>query len=185
MHADSLPDSTDISQMLYLGITRQENIRQFNRLIGVCVTIAADSLRKGNPLAAERVIVTAGLPVISHYGDSYNTFHAFMVLGRSYYQQKKYTQSKWFFIQSNTTAKKIGYGSGELFSLLELAKVKEAINDDKLALSDYKLAAALAARMKFTTTLTQIRKNILKLSTSPKTANAELFKPQATLAADR
>ena len=160
----TIPDTLLLSQQLYNSLVRSEKINQFNRLIGVYLNMAMDSLKKGRIEVAESIMMEDALPMLSHYGDGFNMYHSFMTLGKSYHQQKKYTQAKWFFIQSNMISQKIGYSSGELFSLIELAKVKESINENKLALGDYKMAAALASRIKFTTTLASIRKNIQRLN---------------------
>jgi hypothetical protein len=165
-----IPDSLDLSTALFVSINQREKVNQFNRLIGVYLVFAIDTLKAGKDESAERIIMSDVLPMLTRYGDGYNMYHSFMTLGRSYAAQKKYTQSKWFFIQSSTIAKKIGYHSGELFSLIELAKVKEVIKDKNLALEDYRAAAEIAAKIKFTNTLASINKEIRRLSASAKAA---------------
>jgi hypothetical protein len=174
-----IPDSLDLSTALFASLNRREKINQFNRLIGVYLVFAIDTLKAGKEERAERIIMTDVLPMLTRYGDGYNMYHSFMTLGRSYAAQKKYTQSKWFFIQSNTIAKKIGYRSGELFSLIELAKVKVTIKDKSLALQDYRTAAALATKIRFTNTLADINREIRRLSAPPdKGGTARIIPPK-------
>lgn len=64
-------------------------------------------------------------------------------LGKSYLGQKKFTESKWFFIQSNTLYKKLNQKRGVIKTLLMLSKTKNRINDYQLALKDILIAKAL------------------------------------------
>lgn len=167
-----IPDSLDLSDSFHSSLSRREVIGQYNRLIGVYLVFAMDTLKAGNIAGAEQIMMGDVLPLLSRFGNGYNMYHSFMTLGKSYHGQKKYTQAKWFFIQSNTISKKIGYRPGQLFSLIELAKVKEDIQDADLALADYKAAAALATKIKFTTTLISINKSIKRLTTVEKSTIA-------------
>ena len=145
----------NMSSIMYLS-----NARLMSNVIVLYNNMASKSLNKGSLKAAEETLLKKSIPLSIRYGNDRTNYNCFMALAKCYVDQKKYTQAKWYYIQSNISAKKAKYGQGEVLSLMQLAKLKKVIGDDKLALSDFKEAEKLAVKINFKSQLPQIRKSI-------------------------
>ncbi len=132
-------------------------------------SLATKSRTKGSLKAAEETLLTKSIPLSIRYGNDRTNYNCFMALATCYADQKKYTPAKWYFIQSNISAKKAGYARGEVLSLIQLAKLKRLIGDDQLALDDFREAEKLAERINFKSELPGIRKNIASFGLAEKT----------------
>jgi len=110
---------------------------------------------------AESLILGKALPLY-YYGlkDKTGTIRCYDQLADTYHQQKKFTQAKWFYIQSNMLARKINSPSGIVNSLINLAHVKMSIGDYELALLDFKEAEQLSLKNKYTNKLIEIKSNL-------------------------
>lgn len=93
----------------------------------------------------EKLILKSALPFFRSTEYLSGRIGCFDVLGKIYQSQKKYSQSKWFFIQANTQARALDDVDGIITSLINLGKVKVAIGDYKLAKRDFNEAKALAS----------------------------------------
>jgi tetratricopeptide (TPR) repeat protein len=65
-------------------------------------------------------------------------------LGKSYLQQQKMVQAKWFFVQALTLSKGFNSKAPQIKSLLMLAKVKSKVKDYELAIQNLKAAESLS-----------------------------------------
>ncbi|TKC00323.1 tetratricopeptide repeat protein [Pedobacter cryophilus] len=72
-----------------------------------------------------------------------NEQKCYLELGKIYLKSKRYTEAKWFFIQSLTLAEKLNSKSSKIQSLLLLARVKNIIKDHSLALKDLNIVKML------------------------------------------
>lgn len=110
---------------------------------------------------SENLILGKALPLY-YYGlkDKGGTIRCYDQLADTYHQQKKFTQAKWFYIQSNMLARKISSTSGIVNSLINLAHVKMAIGDYQLALLDLKEAEQLSVKNKYTNKLIEIKSDL-------------------------
>lgn len=81
----------------------------------------------------------------SRYNDTAALVSNFDILARLYHDQKKYTQAKWFILQSNTLSRDKNDTTRIISSLLELASVKSDIKDYDLALRDLHEALMLSS----------------------------------------
>jgi len=77
-------------------------------------------------------------------GDYFALRTDYDLLSEAYFIQKKYTQAKWFALQSNNTSRNLGETTNIISSLLQLASIKTAIKDYKLAQQDLDEAMMLA-----------------------------------------
>ncbi len=113
---------------------------------------------------AENLILRKALPLY-YYGlkDKSGTIKCYDQLANTYHQQKKFTQAKWFYIQSNMLARKINSPSSIVNSLINLAHVKMSIGDYQLALMDYKEAEQLSSKNKFTNQLLEIKSDLAEV----------------------
>lgn len=107
---------------------------------------------------AETMVLRKALPLY-YYGlkDKNGTIRCYNQLADTYHQQKKFTQAKWFYIQSNMLARKINSPFEIVNSLINLANVKMSIGDYELALSDFKEAEQLSVKNSFTLNLIEIK----------------------------
>lgn len=142
------------------SIMNLSNGKLMSNVIVMYNHLASKSSTKGSLKAAEEMLLKKSIPLSIRYGTDRTNYNCFMALAQCYVDQKKYTQAKWYFIQSNISAKKAKYGRGEVLSLMQLAKLKKVIGDDRLALEDFKEAEKLAIKINFNTQLPLIRKSI-------------------------
>lgn len=94
---------------------------------------------------AETIFMRKTLPLYTRLGNRQGRISSFENLANLYRQQKRYSEAKWFFIQANILGRKIKDDRAVISSLINLAKVKNAIGDHDLALRDYKEAETLAS----------------------------------------
>ena len=78
------------------------------------------------------------------YDDSTALRRSFDNLEKVYYSQKKFTQAKWFILQSNTLSRAKADTSNIISSLLTLSTIKSDIKDYNLALRDLNEALQLS-----------------------------------------
>ena len=110
---------------------------------------------------AESLVLNKALPLY-YYGlkDKTGTIRCYDQLADNYHQQKKFTQAKWFYIQSNMLSRKINSPLGIVTSLINLAHVKMSIGDYQLALLDYKEAEQLSVKNRYTNKLIELKSDL-------------------------
>jgi tetratricopeptide (TPR) repeat protein len=110
---------------------------------------------------AETLVLRKALPLY-YYGlkDKNGTIRCYNQLADTYHQQKKFTQAKWFYIQSNMLARKINDPLEIVNSLINLAQVKMSIGDYQLALMDYKEAEQLSVKNRYTNKLIELKSDL-------------------------
>ena len=79
-------------------------------------------------------------------------------------QQRRFSERKWFSIQSNTRARKMNQSLGIVNSLIILAPVKMSIKDHLLASKDIRKAEQLYLTSKYNYKLLQIKNNLIELN---------------------
>ena len=80
------------------------------------------------------------------------------------WQQRRFSERKWFSIQSNTRARKMNQSIGIVNSLIILAPVKMSIKDHLLASRDIRKAEQLYLTSKYIYKLLQIKNNLIELN---------------------
>ncbi|GAB3912898.1 tetratricopeptide repeat protein [Mucilaginibacter boryungensis] len=85
----------------------------------------------------------------SRYNDSNGLLLSFNNLVRIYKDQKKFSQAKWFILQSNTISRMRNDTRNVIASLIELAGIKMSIKDYKLAQRDLDEALSLSSQNHF------------------------------------
>lgn len=110
---------------------------------------------------AETLVLRKALPLY-YYGlkDKIGTIRCYDQLADNYHQQRKFTQAKWFYIQSNMLARKINDPLEIVNSLINLAHVKMSIGDYQLALMDYKEAEQLSVKNRYTNKLIELKSDL-------------------------
>jgi len=111
---------------------------------------------------------------------SYN----FSDLAALYLQQNRFSEAKWYLLQSNTIAKQAGNARHVLDNLYILADIKNAIGEQPLALTDLQEAHDLAIAKGMQTDVALINKKMKFLQTNKIVAvKAELRYAEAVEAA--
>ena len=100
-------------------------------------------LKKGEIKQAENMILKTALLINNGLNGKKKEQACYLQLGKIYLQAKRYTEAKWFFIQSLTLSNQLNLNEQKIESLLLLSKVKNIIKDYSLALSDLKLVKKL------------------------------------------
>ena len=115
---------------------------------------------------AESLVLRKALPLY-YYGlkDKNGTIRCYDQLADTYHQQKKFTQAKWFYIQSNMLARKINDPLEIVNSLINLAHVKMSTGDYQLALMDYKEAEQLSVKNRYTNKLIELKSDLADVYT--------------------
>jgi len=115
--------------------------------------IAANTIQFNQPKTREVSFAEAGKAVDyvlkaihtnSGDGDYFALRTDYDLLSEAYFIQKKYTQAKWFALQSNNISRNLGETPNIIYSLLQLATIKTTIKDYKLAQQDLDEAMVLA-----------------------------------------
>jgi len=128
------------------------------RMAECYVQIAQIKNGQKNYVQAESLILKYALPLFRSASNDFGRISCFDVLGRSYTGQKKYSPAKWFFIQANTQSRNLKDTIGIITSLVELGKVKIAIKDYDLAISDFKEAEFLSRKKNMLSLMAEVKK---------------------------
>ena len=119
-----------------LLISDAEQTSNNQLLISSLIFKANILLKKGKIKHAENMILKTALLINNGLNGKKKEQACYLQLGKIYLQARKYTQAKWFFIQSLTLSNQLNLNEQKIESLLLLAKVKNIIKDYSLALSD-------------------------------------------------
>ena len=95
----------------------------------------------------------------SRYSDTLGMRTCFNYLTKVYRSQKKYSQAKWFILQSNTISRAIDDRPNIIASLIELAGIKVDIKDYSLAVRDLNEALKLSVDNHFPATEAKVQES--------------------------
>jgi tetratricopeptide (TPR) repeat protein len=93
----------------------------------------------------------------SRYNDTTGLVTCFNDLATVYRSQKKYTQAKWFILQSNTLSRAKNDEQNTVASLLTLATIKSDIKDYALAMRDLNEALSISSKNHFVQLESQVQ----------------------------
>lgn len=110
--------------------------------------------------------VLKALHLNSKYNDTMAVRNNFDCLSSAYFIQKKYTQAKWFVLQSNYISRYKKDVPAMINSLMRLASIKIAIKDYKMAEVDFNKAIALTKIKNDVTRQIEIEKCLSTLYTN-------------------
>lgn len=99
----------------------------------------------------------------SRYNDTAGLRLSFNNLTKVYRSEKKYSQAKWFILQSNTLSRAKNDVPNIISSLLELALIKTDIKDYKLAMRDLNEALTLSSTHHFPKTEADVQMGYVTL----------------------
>ncbi len=95
----------------------------------------------------------------SKYYDTVGMRNSFDNLVKVYRAQKKFSQAKWFVLQSNTLSRAINDVPNIISSLLQLAAIKTDIKDYSLAMRDLNEALKLSTDNRFAKTEAKVQES--------------------------
>jgi tetratricopeptide (TPR) repeat protein len=115
---------------------------------------------------SETIIMQKALP-LTYYTlhDKISVMKCYDQLAETYQAQQRYSEAKWFYIQSNMVARKINNPNGIVNSLVSLAHVKMTIGDHQLALRDIREAEQLSISNKYNFKLVEIKNDLSRVYT--------------------
>lgn len=109
----------------------------------------------------------------SKYYDTVGMRNSFDNLVKVYRAQKKYSQAKWFVLQSNTLSRAINDVPNIISSLLQLAAIKADIKDYSLAMRDLNEALKLSTSNRFAKTEAKVQESYALLYSKMKNYTKE------------
>jgi tetratricopeptide (TPR) repeat protein len=99
----------------------------------------------------------------SHFSDTAGLRLTFDHLAKVYLAQKKYSQAKWFILQSNSLSRAKNDNPNIITSLITLAKIKAEAGDSKLAMGDLDEAIQISAKNKYLKLQSDVYRNYAML----------------------
>lgn len=115
---------------------------------------------------AEAIIISKALPLFAYtIHDKIGAMRCYDQLAELFKNQKRFSEAKWFYIQSNMVARKINNYSGIVNSLVSLGHVKMSIGDHQLALTDFREAEQLSIANKYRFKLVEIKGDLSQVYT--------------------
>ena len=109
----------------------------------------------------------------SKYNDTLGMRNSFDNLVKVYRAQRKFSQAKWFVLQSNTLSRTINDVPNIIASLLQLAAIKTDIKDYSLAMRDLNEALKLSTNNHFAKTEAKVQESYALLYSKMKNYTKE------------
>lgn len=148
-------------------------VRNNTSLASAYMGLAQSWTSQNNFQEAETMVLKKALPLFYYkLNDKLGAIKCYDQLAFIYQNQKRFSEAKWFFIQSNILARKIDHRASIVNSLINLAHVKMAIGDWQLALDDIKEAEQLAVKNHYQFQLIKIKKDLSELYSKIGDSNA-------------
>lgn len=113
---------------------------------------------------AEAILMNKALPLFAYrIHDKVGSMRTYDQLAEIFMRQKRFSEAKWFYIQSNMIARKMNNSAGIVNSLVSLGHVKMSIGDHQLALKDFREAEQLSISNKYRFKLVEIKSDLSKV----------------------
>lgn len=122
--------------------------------------IASMKFEQGKYKESENYILKKAFPIFQRTGNKVGRMNCFQSLAELYFHQQRYSEAKWFYIQSQIMAEKLFDNHAMISSLAGLGKVKTALGEYTDALQDYKKAEQLALKNNYLTKLVEINADL-------------------------
>lgn len=144
----SVPLTTNVDTLKHLlQVTTNDTLKSalYTQLAAHYLTYEnLDGRAKRNFQAQALYYTYAALHLYSGMGDTVGLRTSFNSLAKVYRSQHKYTQAKWFILQSNSLSRALNDVPNIMSSLLVLANIKMEIKDYRLAMRDLDEALILS-----------------------------------------
>ncbi|WP_411272768.1 tetratricopeptide repeat protein [Daejeonella sp.] len=157
----------DLPQALkYNMLIMEESLlsRNYRQLGEVYLNLASIWTAQNKYKDAEAILMNKALPLFAYkIHDKIGLMRSFDQLAEIFHLQKRFSEAKWFYIQSNTVARKLNNSTGIVNSLVSLGHVKMSIGDHQLALTDLREAEKLSISNKYKFKLVEIKGDLSKV----------------------
>lgn len=163
-YRDELPLALKFNELVKEESLVTKNYRQLG---DVYLNLASIWTAQQKYKEAEAIIMTKALPLFAYkIHDKVGLMRSFDQLAEIFQLQKRFSEAKWFYIQSNTVARKLNHSTGIVNSLVSLGHVKMSIGDHQLALIDLREAEQLSISNKYRFKLVEIKGDLSKVYTA-------------------
>lgn len=165
-----LKNPTNINRLkLQIGLVTNDTIRAslYQQIADHYLKYDSITVKKTKQTYQEAAIeyTIKALHAYSKYNDTPGLRASFNNLVKIYKDQKKYSQAKWFVLQSNTMSRQQKDAPNIISSLVELAGIKMAIKDYSLAMRDLDEAMALSTQNHFSKQESMVQQSYAMLYT--------------------
>lgn len=155
--------------LIYNKLIMEESlVSRNNRQLGeVYLNLASIWTAQRKYKEAEVIIMNKALPLFAYkIHDKIGLMRSYDQLAEIFNLQKRFSEAKWFYIQSNMVARKLNNSTGIVNSLVSLGHVKMSIGDHQLALTDFREAEKLSISNKYKFKLVEIKGDLSKVYTA-------------------
>jgi tetratricopeptide (TPR) repeat protein len=160
-YRDNLPQALKYNELILEESLMSRNNRQLGEVYLNLASIWTDQKKFKE---AEAIIMTKALPLFAYkIHDKIGLMRSYDQLAELFQLQKRFSEAKWFYIQSNMVARKLNNSSGIVNSLVSLGHVKMSIGDHQLALIDFREAERLSISNKYRFKLVEIKGDLSKV----------------------
>ena len=162
-YKEDFPEALKYNELIRVAALESRN----NHVLGEAyLNIASILTAQKKYKEAEAIIMSKALPLFAYkIHDKIGSIRSYDQLAIIFQEQKRFSEAKWFCIQSNMLARKINNTSGIVNSLVSLAHVKMSIGDHQLALTDFREAERLSISNKYQFKLVEIKNDLSKVYT--------------------
>ncbi len=157
----NLPEAVSYNQTIVQLALQSGN----NRYLAEAYMNLADLWSAQKKFKEAETLIMGKLLALNYYKlkDYVGTIQCYSQLAQIYQQQRRFSEAKWFYIQSNLLARKINNTPGIVNSLINLAHVKMSIGDHALALRDFREAERLSISNKYSYKLVEIKNDLSRV----------------------
>lgn len=160
-YRDDLPQALKYNELIMAESLVSRNNRQLGE---VYLNLASIWAAQHKFKDAEALIMNKALPLFAYkIHDKIGLMRSFDQLAAIFQLQKRFSEAKWFYIQSNMVARKLNNSTGIVNSLVSLGNVKMSIGDHQLALTDFREAERLSISNKYRFKLVEIKADLSKV----------------------
>ncbi len=160
-YLDDLPQALKYNELILKESTLSRNNRQLGE---VYLNLASIWTAQKRFKDAEVIIMDKALPLFAYkIHDKIGLMRSYDQLAEIFHLQKRFSEAKWFYIQSNMVARKLNNSTGIVNSLVSLGHVKMSIGDHQLALTDFREAEKLSISNKYKFKLAEIKGDLSKV----------------------
>jgi len=136
----------DADQYYRLMYKMASDYRDLNAQAYAMEQLALLKADKGYYLEAQLDLIKKILPLYKRAKNVSGRINAYNNLAFVYAMEKKYTESRWFYLQAIKVATKGGDARDLAYSLYYLAGIKRRLEEYQLAINDYRAAASYASK---------------------------------------
>jgi tetratricopeptide (TPR) repeat protein len=151
--------------ILYSGhvITANQALKNTANVANTYLEIAAIKFDQKKYKGTEYYILRKAFLLYQRTGNKYGRMNSFQRLAELYLKQERFSEAKWFYLQTQIMATKLNNVKETISSLMGLASVKYILGEDAEAFQDYHKAELIALQNNYLINLIQINAELGKM----------------------